>query len=323
LPAPAPPALAGRRPPASVGESRTRLARRALAAAGYLEAITWSFCYSRHAALFGLGPNQISALTLINPIAADLDCMRPTALPNLLRAAQRNLDRGFPDARLFEAGPAYSDTEQKRTIAAIWQARPQRYWAGAETPDLFAAKHDCLRALEAMSAPTASLQSAPGVDPWWHPGRAGVLRLGNKIVAAFGELHPGVLEKLAVEGPALGFEIWIDALPAPRAKATRAKAPLEKVDLMPLSRDFAFLVDEAAPAADLVRAALGADKTLIADVSLFDLYRGPGVPDGKKSLAIEVRLQPREKTLTDDEIAAVSARIVSAVMKATGAVLRA
>jgi phenylalanyl-tRNA synthetase beta chain len=323
LPAPAPPELTGKRPQANIGESRTRLARRALASAGYLEAVTWSFCDSKDAALFGLGPNAISALTIANPISADLDCMRPTALPNLLRAAQRNLDRGFPDARLFEAGPAYGETDQRRTIVAVRQPCPARHWQGAEHPDLFAMKADCLRALEAMSAPMGSLAAAPPADPWWHPGRAGVLKLGNKTVAAFGELHPGVLAKIGVDGPALAFEIWIDALPAPRAKPTRAKPPLEKSDLMPLSRDFAFVVDEAVPAADLVRAAMGADKALIGDVNLFDLYRGAGVPEGKKSLAIEVRVQPREKTLTEDEIAGLSAKIVSAVMKATGGTLRA
>jgi phenylalanyl-tRNA synthetase beta chain len=321
LPAPPPPSANGRKPLLSVGESRTRLARHALAAAGYLESVTWSFCSSKDAGLFGLGDNAAAALTLANPIAADLDCMRPTALPNLLRAAQKNLDRGFPDARLFEAGPAYAEGEQKRTVTAVWQPRPPRHWRASETPDVFAAKQDCLRVLEAMSAPLASLQAGPPVDGWWHPGRAGALKLGAKVVAAFGELHPNTLAQLDVEGPALAFEIWIDALPAPRAR--RAKPPLELSALMPLSRDFAFVVDDKIAAGDLVRAAIGADKQLIADVSLFDLYRGPGVPDGKKSLAIEVRLQPREKTLTEDEIAAVSAKIVNAVAKATGGTLRA
>jgi phenylalanyl-tRNA synthetase beta chain len=262
-------------------------------------------------------------LTIQNPIAADLDVMRPTALPNLLRAAQRNLDRGFPDARLFEAGAAYSPGEQRRTITAVWQPRPARHWAGAPAPDLFDVKLDALRALDAMSAPTASLQTGPAVDNWWHPGRAGVLRIGARVIAAFGEIHPRVLDALKVEGPALAFEIWIDALPAPRVKPTRARAALEKSDLMPLSRDFAFVVEDTLPAADLVRAALGADKSLISDVNLFDVYRGPGLPEGKKSLAIEVRLQPRDKTLAEDEIAAISARIVSAVIKATGGALRA
>jgi phenylalanyl-tRNA synthetase beta chain len=323
LPAPAPIAGGIRRPPASIGESRARIARRALASAGYLEAITWSFCDQRAAELFGGGAAD---LKLANPIAADLSTMRPSALPNLLRAAQRNLDRGFGDAKLFECGPAYAgpgEDGQRRTIAAVWQPRAKRHWRGGAAPDVFDIKRDCLAALEAIGAPIASLQSGVAGDAWWHPGRAGVLKIGAKPVAAFGEIHPRVLEALGVSGPALAFEIWTDALPTPRAKGTRAKPALSLSDLMPLSRDFAFVVDEAVAAADLVRAAAGADKALIADVSLFDIYRGAGVPEGKKSLAIEVTVQPKEKTLAEAEIEALSQRIVAAAAKATGAVLRA
>jgi phenylalanyl-tRNA synthetase beta chain len=323
IPAPAPIVGDRLRPPASVGESRARLARRALAAAGYLEAITWSFCDVGDAALFGGGGD---ALRLTNPMSEDLACMRPSALPNLLRAAQRNLDHGHGDAKLFECGPAYAgdrDEDQRRTVAAVHQPRPKRHWRGGEAPDLFDIKHDALLALEAMGAPVASLQTAPAVDPWWRPGRAGVLKLGTKIVAAFGDLHPRVLRALGLDEPALAFEIWIDALASPRPKPTRAKPALDKAELMPLTRDFAFVVDDALAAADLVRAALASDKALIADVTLFDVYRGPGVPAGKKSLAIEVELQPKEKTLTDAEIEAASQRIVAAVAKATGASLRA
>ncbi len=323
LPAPAPIAGGVRRPPASVGESRARIARRALAAAGYLEAITWSFCDQRAAELFGGGAAE---LKLANPIAADLSVMRPSALPNLLRAAQRNLDRGFADAMLFECGAAYSgadETGQRRSIAAVRQPRPRRHWRTPAAPDMFDIKRDCLAVLEAIGAPVASLQAAPPADGWWHPGRAGVLKIGNKIVAAFGELHPSTLAALDVQGPALAFEIWTDVLPAPRAKGTRAKPALALSDLMPLSRDFAFVVDDGVAAADLVRAAAGADKALIADVSLFDIYRGHGVPEGKKSLAIEVLVQPKDKTLTEPEIEALSQRIVAAAAKATGAALRA
>jgi phenylalanyl-tRNA synthetase beta chain len=250
--------------------------------------------------------------------------MRPSALPNLLIAAQKNADRGRGDVKLFEAGPAYlgdGENDQIRTISAIWRARPQRHWQGAKTADVFDIKRECLAVLDAVGAPS-SLQTATDVPGWLHPGRGGALKLGNKAVAWFGEVHPRVLKTLAIDGPVLAFEINLDALPAPRAKASKAKPALEKLDLMPLSRDFAFLVDEAKPAADLVRAAYGADKQLIADVALFDVYRGQGVPEGKKSLAIEVTLQPREKTLAEADIEAVSARIVSAVMKATGGALR-
>ncbi|MBY0565370.1 MAG: phenylalanine--tRNA ligase subunit beta [Hyphomonadaceae bacterium] len=322
MPETTPPRAAGfRPPPASVGESRMRVARRACASLGYNEAVTWSFMPRAHAQAFGGGGER---LLLANPISSDLDCMRPSALPNLAVAAQKNADRGFDDARLFEAGPIYcddSDAGQERTIAALWRARPPRHWRAAHHPDIFDVKRDVLSVLEAIGAPVASLQTSSDVPAHWRPGRAGALKLGNKSVAIFGELHPRALKALDVEAPALAFEVFVDALPAPRAKG-RTKPPLEKLDLMPLTRDFAFVVDDKVAAADLVRAALGADKQLIADVSLFDVYRGERMAAGKKSLAIEVTLQPREKTLTDADIEAASARIVNAVMKATGGVLR-
>jgi|CXWL01.1.fsa_nt_gi phenylalanyl-tRNA synthetase beta chain len=323
MPEAAPPRAKGyRAPPASVGESRLRLGRRACASLGYNEAITWSFCSRAHAQAFGGGGDS---LMLANPISSDLDCMRPSALPNLLVAAQKNADRGFDDARLFEAGPIYldaSDSGQQRTLAAVWRARPPRHWRAAPLPDVYDVKRDCLMALEAIGAPVVSLQASNEVTAHWRPGRAGVLRLGNKTLAIFGEIHPRALKALDVEAPALAFEIFLDAIAAPRVKTGRAKAPLEKLDLMPLTRDFAFVVADKVAAVDLVRAAFGADKALIADVSLFDVYRGERMAAGKKSLAIEVTLQPREKTLTDADIEAVSAKVVSAVMKATGGVLR-
>ena len=322
LPTNAPPRAAGfRPPPASVGESRTRLARRAAASQGYNEAITWSFCSRAQAQAFGGGGEE---MLVANPIASDLDCMRPTALPQLLVAAQRNADRGFDDARLFEAGPAYANTNdsgQQRTLTAVWRARPPRHWRAAPQPDIFDVKRDVLSVLEALGAPVASLQTSNEVPAHWRPGRTGALKLGPKVVAYYGEIHPRALKAINVEAPALAFEIFLDALPAPRAKG-RTKAPLEKLDLQPLTRDFAFIVDDGTPAADVVRAALGADKQLITDVNLFDVYRGERMSAGKKSLAIEVTLQPREKTLTDADIEAATAKIVSAVMKATGGTLR-
>ncbi len=318
-----PPRAAGHRPPpASVGESRLRVARRFLAGAGWLEAVTWSFVPHRFAALFGGGASN---LLIANPIAADLDCMRPSALPNLIAAAQRNADRGHGDLRVFEAGPIYlgdGDADQARAVAAVWQPKAQRHWQTMPAPDVFEMKRDCLALLEALGAPVASLQIGADAAPWWRPGRAGVLKIGAKPIATYGEIHPRVLDAMGVSGPVLAFEVLVDALPAPRAKPTRAKPVLELSDLMPLSRDFAFIVDEKVAAAELVRAAIGADKQLVADVALFDVYRGAGVPDGKKSLAIEVTLQPKEKTLTEAEIEAASAKIVAQVGKATGGVLR-
>jgi phenylalanyl-tRNA synthetase beta chain len=322
LPVKEPPRAAGfRAPPASVGETRTRLARRAAASLGYNEAITWSFCSRVQAQAFGGGGDD---MLVANPIASDLDCMRPTALPQLLAAAQRNADRGFDDARLFEAGPAYANTNdagQQRTLAAVWRARAPRHWRAAPQPDIFDVKRDVLMILEAIGASVASLQTFPDAPTHWRPGRTGALKLGPKVIAYYGEIHPRALKAIGVEAPALAFEIFLDALPAPRAKG-RTKPPLEKLDLQPLTRDFAFIVDNGTPAAEIVRAALGADKALISDVSLFDVYRGERMQPGKKSLAIEVTLQPREKTLTDAEIEAASAKVVNAVMKATGGTLR-
>jgi phenylalanyl-tRNA synthetase beta chain len=322
LPTNEPPRAPGfRPPPASVGESRTRLARRAAASQGYNEAITWSFCSRAQAQAFGGGSED---MLVANPIASDLDCMRPTALPQLLAAAQRNADRGFDDARLFEAGPAYANTNdvgQQRTLAAVWRARAPRHWRAAPQPDIFDVKRDVLMILEAIGAPVASLQTFTDAPAHWRPGRTGVLKLGPKVIAYYGEIHPRALKAIGVEAPALAFEIFLDAIPAPRVKG-RTKPPLEKLDLQPLTRDFAFIVDDGVGAQDVVRAAIGADKALITDVNLFDVYRGERMQPGKKSLAIEVTLQPKEKTLTDAEIEAASAKIVSAVMKATGGTLR-
>ncbi len=309
-------------PPASVGESRARLAKRAAASLGYFEAVTWSFCARSQAQAFGGGDEE---MLLANPISSELDCMRPSALPALLVAAQQNANRGFDDARLFEAGPIYrnaSASGQERTVTGVWRARPPRHWRAAPQPDIFDVKRDALMVLEAVGAPVASLQTARDTPLWWRPGKAGALKLGAKTVAVFGEIHPRTLKAIDVDAPALAFEIFLDALPPPRTKLGRTKPALEKLDLMPLTRDFAFIVDDGVAAADLVRAAYGADKQLITDVSLFDVYRGDRMAPGKKSLAIEVTLQPREKTLTDADIEAASAKIVSAVMKATGASLR-
>ena len=323
LPSLAPPRAPGfRPPPASVGESRTRLARRAVASLGYFEAITWSFCSRAQAQAFGGGAEE---MLVSNPIASDLDCMRPTALPQLLVAAQQNANRGFDDARLFEAGPAYANTNeggQQRTVCAIWHASPPRHWRAAPQPDIFDIKRDLMIVLEALGAPVASLQTASDAPAHWRPGRTGALKLGPKVIAYYGEIHPRALKAIGVEAPALAFEIFLDALPAPRAKGSRAKPPLEKLELQPVTRDFAFVVDDGVSAQDVVRAAIGADKQLITDVSLFDVYRGERMNPGKKSLAIEVTLQPRDKTLTDADIEAATAKIVTAVVKATGGTLR-
>ncbi|MDY6924482.1 MAG: phenylalanine--tRNA ligase subunit beta [Pseudomonadota bacterium] len=304
-------------------QARVRAARRALAAMGYAEAVTWSFTRQATAALFGGGDD---ALRVENPIAADLDCMRPSALPNLIQAAARNADRGHPDAALFEIGPIYLDdspTGQRTVIAGLVAPRSARHWGGAAEDALFALKGDLLALLDELGAPTASLQLVQGQNrDWWHPGRSARLQLGPKnVMVEFGALHPRVLKALDADAPMLAFEIVLDAVPEPRGKATKTRGPAALAPLQPLTRDFAFVMDEGRATGDLVRAVAGADKALIVEVRVFDVYRGAGVAGGMKSVALEVVLQPREATLTEAEIEALSAKVVAAAGKA-GGVLR-
>jgi phenylalanyl-tRNA synthetase beta chain len=303
---------------------RARYARRALANRGYQEAVNWSFCETSQAALFGgHGPG----LALENPISSELDVMRPSALIHLLTALQANADRGLSDARLFEVGAIYlTDAPDGQLLVAtgVRRVASGRHWTGSRLPDVFDVKADALAALEAAGAPAASLQVAAEARDWWHPGRSGVLRQGPKnVMAEFGEIHPRVLKALGIDGRVLAFEIVLDAIPQPRkASGLKARAQLDRADLMPVKRDFAFLVDKTVAADSLVRAAKGADKALISDVSVFDVYDGKGVPEGQCSLAIEVVLQPRDKTLTDEDIEAVSAKVIAKVSGATGGTLR-
>jgi phenylalanyl-tRNA synthetase beta chain len=313
------------RPPGgvlTVRQTRVRNARRALAALGYSEALTWSFLKRETAKTFGGGDEK---LMLANPIAADLECMRPSVLPNLIEAAGRNARKGFPDAALFEVGPIYRGDQpgdQAAAIGAVLAPHAPRHWGGAPGEPLFELKADLMALLEDLGAPPLQLVQT-GTSPWWRPGRAARLQLGPKnVIAEFGELHPRVLKQLDVDGPVLAFEIDLDALPEPKKKAVKTKPALALSALMPLTRDFAFVVGADVAAGDLLRAVLGVDKQLIDDVRVFDLYSGAGVPEGSKSVAIEVAIQPRDKTLTDAEIEALSARIVAAAEKATGARLR-
>ncbi|SFS31238.1 phenylalanine--tRNA ligase subunit beta [Brevundimonas viscosa] len=304
-------------------QARVRTARRALAAMGYAEAVTWSFTKRSTAALFGGGGDR---LALENPIAADLDCMRPSALPNLIEAAARNAARGHPDAALFEIGPIYLDdspTGQRTVIAGLLAPKSPRHWGGAAEDALFALKGDLMALLDELGAPVASLQLVQGQNrDWWHPGRSARLQLGPKnVMAEFGALHPRVLKALDADGPMLAFEIVLDAVPEPRGKASKARGSASLAPLMPLTRDFAFLVEEGRATGDLLRAVAGADKALIAEVRVFDIYRGPGVPEGMKSVALEVVVQPREATLAEADIEALSTKIVTAAGM-VGATLR-
>jgi phenylalanyl-tRNA synthetase beta chain len=252
--------------------------------------------------------------------------MRPSILPNLIDAASRNEARGLADPALFEVGPIYKDatpTGQARVAAGVRHnmAVPRNWTGPTRTVDVFDAKADALAVLAAIGAPD-NLSASAGAPDWYHPGRSGVIKLGDRVMAHFGELHPQILAGTDLTGPVAAFEVFIDAPPLPKAKPTKARSKLVLSPFQPVERDFAFLVDAEVEADKLVRAARNADKVLIAGARVFDLYAGKGVPVGKKSLAIAVTLQPMERTLTDAEIEAVSNKIVAQVTKATGATLR-
>jgi phenylalanyl-tRNA synthetase beta chain len=309
-------------------QKRQRLTRRVLAARGFVEAVTWSFIAPEHAKLFGGGAPE---LVLSNPISSELAVMRPSLLPGLITAAQRNRDRGFADGALFELGQAYRGAKPEDQFVAASGVRfghsnmegSGRHWSGEAPPAcVFVVKEDAIATLTALGVDQSNITVAREAPSWFHPGRSGALKLGPKtVLGTFGELHPDLLAALKIDAPIAAFELYLDALPAVKRKGT-AKAALEASDLQPVRRDFAFLLDRDVPAGDVVRAASGADRALINAVDVFDVFTGQGVPEGKKSLAIEVTLQPRDRTLTDAEIEAVAAKIVAAVVKATGGELR-
>jgi phenylalanyl-tRNA synthetase beta chain len=309
----------------TTGQRREGFARKVLAGRGMLEAVTWSFMDEDQARLFGGVPAE---LYLENPISADLAVMRPSMLPNLLAAAGRNADRGYPDLGLFEVGPSWRDDtpEGEDIVAAGLRAGSSapRHWA--EDPravDAFDAKADALAVLATCGAPTGNVQVTRDAPDWYHPGRSGTLRLGPNVLAWFGEIHPRILRAMDVKPPVSGFEVFLHRVPTPRAKGGKTRALLRPSPFQPVGRDFAFVVNSGVEAEALLRAARGADKALISEVGLFDVYEGEGVAEGKKSVAIAVTLQPRDRTLTDEDIEKVSAAIVAAVEKQTGGVLRA
>jgi phenylalanyl-tRNA synthetase beta chain len=313
-------------PAISPQQRRVPIAKRLLATRGLLEAVTFSFMPSAIAKLFLPKGTNSEPVMLANPISADLDSMRPSILGNLLLAAARNAARGFADLGLFEVGPTYLDeTEKGQVLCAtgirVGLARP-RHWEGKpRSVDSFDAKADALAVLQTFGVPVDNLQIVAEAAPYYHPGRSAVLRLGPTILAQFGELHPNVIKACDLKGPAVGFEIYLERLPMPRSKGT-ARPLLNAAPFQPLERDFAFLVDAQVPADKLTKAAKSADKALITETKVFDLFQGGSLPEGKKSIAISVTIQPRERTLTDQEIEALSAKVVAAVNKATGGELR-
>jgi phenylalanyl-tRNA synthetase beta chain len=321
---------AARKPVLTTGQVRTRKAKRALSARGLVEAVTWSFIAKAHAELFGGGQPE---LALANPIAADLSDMRPSLVPGLVAAAQKNADRGFPDVALFEVGQVFRGDrpEDQFTAAAGLRralAKPNgsgRHWSNKTAEvDALDVKADALAVLAAAGAPMQALQVVAGGPAWLHPGRSGTIQIGpQNVLGHFGELHPRALEALDADGPLVAFEVILDKIPEPKTRATRAKPVLDLSAFQPVTRDFAFMVDRAVNAGDIVRAAQNVDRKLITNVTVFDVYEGTGIEPGKKSIAIAVTLQPRERTMTDEEIEALAGKIVAEVTKRTGGVLRA
>jgi phenylalanyl-tRNA synthetase beta chain len=309
-------------------QRRARRVRRLLAGRGYVEAVTWSFVTKAQAQHFGGGAD---ALDLDNPISVDLSTMRPSLLPGLLTAAARNRNRGFGDVALFELGQAYRGDQPKdqilvasgvRTGSAVI-AGSGRDWSGKSADaTLFDVKADVVAALASLGFDASKAQISRDAPAWFHPGKSGCLKLGPKVVLAyFGELHPDTLKMLDCAGKASAFEIFLDAIPAEKKKS-RARPAFLAADLLPVRRDFAFVLDEGVAAADVVKAARAANKALISDVTVFDVFAGPSLGAGKKSLGLEVTLQPLEKALVDAEIEALAKKIAADVKASTGGELR-
>ncbi|MDG1887533.1 MAG: phenylalanine--tRNA ligase subunit beta [Alphaproteobacteria bacterium] len=311
-------------PALSLRQIRERIAKRSLAVRGMAEAVTYSFLSSRDAVLFGGGADD---LRLNNPISADLDVMRPSVLPNLISAVGRNSNMGSTDLAIFEVGPQYADATpdgQQMVAGAIRSGKTSaRDWTKSSRPvDLFDIKADALFVLKSLGAPINNLQvDSSGTPSWYHPGRSGAFRLGPKILGYFGDIHPKVLSVMDVEGPVVGFEVFMESIPASRSKGP-SRSLLKLDALQPVNRDFAFIVDQELPAEKLIKAAQGADKSLVSAVQLFDEYIGQGIPEGKKSLAIAVTLQPKTQTFTDEELESVSEKIISKIAKDIGGHLR-
>ncbi len=312
------------RPAISLPQRRVAFAKKVLAGRGMLEAVTWSFMRDTEAQLFDGGEET---LRLANPISADLDVMRPSILPNLIAAAGRNADRGNGDAALFEVGAAWQsdDAKGQRTVAAGVRAGmsgPRHWSAPPRAGDVFDAKADALAVLGACGAPVDKAQATADAPGWYHPGRSGALRLGPTVLAWFGEIHPKVLNALDVKGPIAAFEVFLDVIPQPKGKPAKARPLLKVSTFQPVNRDFAFVVDQDVPAAKLIGAIRNADKKLVADVSVFDVFMGKSIGEDKKSVALAVTLRPLQATMTDAEIDAIAVKIVANVEKQTGGVLR-
>lgn len=308
---------------------KMRKTRNALASQGLQECVTWSFMAENLASKFGANDASAARLKLVNAISTELVQMRPSILPNLIEASQRNADRGFHNAALFEVGPIFKDVKpdaQPMVAAGIrFGAMGDKHWSGANAAravDVYDAKADAQRAIEAAGGPSGNLQVSRDAPSYYHPGRSGALRLGANVIGYFGEIHPALLDEMKVSVPVVGFEVFIENIPEPKKKGT--SLPLVELSpFQPISRDFAFLADAGVEADSFVKAIKSVDRNLIGNVEIFDIYAGKGIEPGKKSVAISVTIQPKTATLTDAEIEGISKKIIDMVTQKTGAVLRA
>lgn len=316
------------RPVMTQQQQRARRARRTLAGRGMIEAVTWSFIPGPQARHFGGGQED---LELENPISSEMTSMRPSLLPGLLAAAQRNRNRGFSDLALFEIGQAYRSTDEGDQLLLATGIRignchldfQGRSWQHPDAPaDLYDVKADASALLAMLGIDTAKAQITTDAPAWFHPGRSGTFRMGPKsVMAYFGDINPATLKLLDVEAPVVAFEVFLNELPAQRKKG-RARPLLAASDLLPVHRDIAFILEDRIPAAEVVRAASGVDRNLITGVAVFDVFSGPPLDPGTKSLAIEITLQPKTAALTQPEIDQLVERVISSVAKATGGTVR-
>ena len=311
------------KPSVSKLQRRTNYLRRALVARDYVEAVTFSFMKDEDAVLFGGGDE---ALRLANPISADLNMMRPTILPNLLQATGRNLRRGSTDLSFFEVGPVFHGVpaeEQFPICCGVRQgrARAADWRLQNEAVSVFDAKADLLNALAAIGVSVDNLQISNEAPDYYHPGRSGSLMQGRTVLGTFGEIHPTIAKHFDVKGACVGFELFFQRVPTPKDKGP-AKPLLSLNSLQPLSRDFAFVVDESVSADALMRAVKAGGKPFVNTVSIFDVYAGDKIEEGKKSLAINVTIQPQKATLVDAEIVEISDKIIAAVGKNCGGIIR-
>lgn len=304
----------------NTNQKRSAKLRRVLAARGMNEVISWSFMDKQKAAIFG----EIKAgLVLRNPISSEMDYMRPSILPNLLDSLARNAARGFSDLAMFEAGPIFNEAAaggQSLVVCGILSGKHtgRNVHGGMRDVDVFDAKTELFAALEEIGAPVATAKIEREAAGYYHPGKSGVLKLGKAVIGVFGELHPSILKKFDIKVPVVAFEILLENIPEPKAKKSTAKSKLEKSDYQSSTRDFAFIIDEKVAASEILKAALGADKALIVDADLFDVYVGKNIDAGKKSIAISIKIQPQDRTLTDAELDGISKKVIEAIEKLGG-----